>query len=183
MDDITHMTHCQIRPIFTFKFSIFYFFSEVKRFFLKWSFLDFIIFPWYLWTIWIKYIFFNNHKNTHFFKMIIQILYKKPKSHSGPLLSMQSLHNCPENWALLLLPKVSISISMGQNLYGKIICLRFFSKREKMGGGNQKWENWMFAIFLFFEKNFKPNIYNTFFLYFKIFPSRFCPIETKNCNF
>ena len=60
--------------------------------------------------------------------------------------------------------------------------LKIFQKMEK-------WQKiqfchfWIFCHFFIFWKNFKTNIYNTFFAYIIIFPKRFCPIETKNSTF
>ena len=44
-------------------------------------------------------------------------------------------------------------------------------------------QNWIFCHFSVSWKNFKINIYNTFFAYIIIFPKRFCPKETKNSTF
>ena len=60
--------------------------------------------------------------------------------------------------------------------------LKFVQKTEK-------WQKiqfchfWIFCHFSVFWKNFKTNIYNTFFTYIIIFPKIFCAIETKNSTF
>ena len=114
-------THCQIRPILTFIFSIFHFFSEVKKGSLKWSFQDFIIFPKRFCPIESKNSTFQSHKNTHFSWIIAQILHK----NQIPILVLYFICKvCTivlENWAFLWLWKVLFLDSMGQNLLGKII--------------------------------------------------------------
>ena len=115
------MTHCQIRPILTFIFSIFHFFSEVKKGSFKWSVLDFIVFPKRFCPIETKNSTFQSYKNTHFSWLIAQILYK----NENPILERNFICKvCTivlENWAFLWLWKVLFLVSMGQNLLGKII--------------------------------------------------------------
>ena len=114
-------THCQIRPILIFIFSIFHFFSEVKNVSFKWSVLDFIVFPKRFCPIETKNSTFQSYKNTHFSWLIAQILYK----NENPILERNFICKvCTivlENWAFLWLWKVLFLVSMGQNLLGKII--------------------------------------------------------------
>ena len=60
--------------------------------------------------------------------------------------------------------------------------LKFFQKTKKWQK-IQKWQNWIFCHFSVFWKNFKTNIYNTFFAYIIIFHKRFYPKESKNSTF
>ena len=116
-----NMIHCQIRPIFTFIFSIFHFFSEVKVGSLKWSFLDFIIFPKRLCPIEMKNSTFQSHKNTHFSWIIAQILHINQNSILAPYFICKVCTIVLENWAFLWLWKVLFLDSMGRNRLGKII--------------------------------------------------------------
>jgi hypothetical protein len=115
-----NITHCQIRPIFTFKFSIFVFFHKSKE-----DLLNYLILCFNNFSIEIK-----GHKNRNNYFPSIKMFILPGKLRKFCIKTKFPLSSyfffkvwtvVLENWVFLLLQKLLILITMMQNLNGKIV--------------------------------------------------------------